>query len=314
MQGYFVVNMKKSFVGALLGVTVVFANTVDCTKITDNQKRLVCYDKMVSDKSSKISDGKMLYAKCVACHGENGQMSALGKSAAIAGADVAITTEKLNAYKVGTLDKYGMGGIMKGQVATLSDDDIKAISEHIATLEASKLTQNTIPETNNTINSPTSETESKPTQNTIPEINDSENWYALEDANLMGEKSKVTLIATGTAISSGFSNTSPSLVIRCNNNRTEVYMSTEYVFLGTQGQTVRIKFDDNKPIKQRWGSSEDGTALFQSSQTISFAKDMMKHDEMVVEFTPHGKIGEQTKFNLKGLSKAIEPLRKACNW
>ena len=40
----------------------------------------------------------------------------------IAGQDAAATIESLNGYKAGTLDKYGMGGLMKGQVAALSDD------------------------------------------------------------------------------------------------------------------------------------------------------------------------------------------------
>ncbi|MDD2451806.1 MAG: c-type cytochrome [Sulfurovum sp.] len=84
--------------------------------------------------TSLMADGAAIYAKCVACHGANGEKSALNKSGIIQGQDAATTVEQLNGYKAGTLNKYGMGGLMKGQVAALSDEDIQAVAEHIAGL------------------------------------------------------------------------------------------------------------------------------------------------------------------------------------
>ncbi|QOR62763.1 c-type cytochrome [Sulfurovum sp. ST-21] len=82
-----------------------------------------------------MADGAALYAKCAGCHGQNGEKSALGKSAIIKGQDVAKTVEQLHGYKAGTLNQHGMGALMKGQVASMSDDDIKAVAEHIAGLK-----------------------------------------------------------------------------------------------------------------------------------------------------------------------------------
>jgi len=79
--------------------------------------------------------GKAVYAKCVSCHGADGKTKALGKSAPIAGWDVAKTEEALNGYKAGTRNVHGMGALMKGQVASLSDEDIKAVAEYIASLK-----------------------------------------------------------------------------------------------------------------------------------------------------------------------------------
>lgn len=78
--------------------------------------------------------GKKLYSKCAGCHGANGEKSALGKSAIIAGQDAAITVEQLNLYKAGTLNRYGMGGLMKGQAATMSDYDMESIANYISSL------------------------------------------------------------------------------------------------------------------------------------------------------------------------------------
>ncbi len=76
------------------------------------------------------SDGAGLYKKCASCHGAKGEKKALGKSAPIAGWDVAKTTGALKGYKDGS---YGaaMKGLMKGQVTSLSDADIDALATYI---------------------------------------------------------------------------------------------------------------------------------------------------------------------------------------
>jgi len=70
------------------------------------------------------------YAKCASCHGANGEKKALGKSKVISEMSKAEIVAALNGYKDGS---YGgaMKGLMKGQVASLSDADITAISEKI---------------------------------------------------------------------------------------------------------------------------------------------------------------------------------------
>jgi len=79
-----------------------------------------------------MANGAASYAKCKGCHGANGEKKALGKSAVITGQDVATTIKDLSAYKAGTLNKYGMGGLMKGQVSSMDEATIKAVAEYIA--------------------------------------------------------------------------------------------------------------------------------------------------------------------------------------
>ncbi len=78
--------------------------------------------------------GKGLYAKCAGCHGADGKTKAMGKAPALAGQSAADLETNLKAYKAGTRNEHGMGMLMKGQVASMSDDDIKAISAYIAGL------------------------------------------------------------------------------------------------------------------------------------------------------------------------------------
>jgi len=80
------------------------------------------------------ADGAALYKKCAGCHGAKAEKKALGKSKVIAGWAAADTEKALNGYKDGS---YGgaMKGLMKGQVASYSADDIKAVAAHIEGLK-----------------------------------------------------------------------------------------------------------------------------------------------------------------------------------
>ena len=79
-------------------------------------------------------DGATLYKKCAGCHGINAQKKALGKSKVINTFKSDMIVTALKGYKDGT---YGgsMKGIMKGQVNSLNDDQIKALAKYIPTLK-----------------------------------------------------------------------------------------------------------------------------------------------------------------------------------
>ena len=73
-------------------------------------------------------------AACAACHGAGFEKAALGKSQIVKGWDEAKIVTALTGYKDGT---YGgpMKGVMKGQVAKLSDADIADIAKQISAMK-----------------------------------------------------------------------------------------------------------------------------------------------------------------------------------
>jgi len=81
------------------------------------------------------ADGSALFQKCAACHGLKAEKPALGKSEVIAGWKADKTIEALKGYKAGTRNTKGMGAIMKGQTAALSDADMKTIADYVAGLK-----------------------------------------------------------------------------------------------------------------------------------------------------------------------------------
>ena len=89
---------------------------------------------MVVAGAALMADGAALYKACAGCHGADGKTKALGVSAPIAGMDAAELEKKLKGYKDGTLNQHGQGALMKGQMATKSDEDIKALADYISKL------------------------------------------------------------------------------------------------------------------------------------------------------------------------------------
>lgn len=71
-----------------------------------------------------------LTKSCVGCHGVEFEKSALGKSMVVKELTTVEIEKALNGYKDGTYGRE-MKGVMKGQVARLTEDDIKTIAFEI---------------------------------------------------------------------------------------------------------------------------------------------------------------------------------------
>jgi cytochrome c553 len=80
--------------------------------------------------ASFASNAAALYAPCAGCHGKDGSMKALNASKIIKDMTKEDFVASLKGYKDGT---YGgaMKGVMTGQVAKLSEDDMKALADLI---------------------------------------------------------------------------------------------------------------------------------------------------------------------------------------
>ena len=80
-------------------------------------------------------NGASLYMKCAECHGSHGQQSALGKSKIIKGQKASRLFNQLKSYANGKQNLYGYGSLMKMQVASLTQIEMKILSEYIAKMK-----------------------------------------------------------------------------------------------------------------------------------------------------------------------------------
>ncbi|MDQ1325012.1 MAG: hypothetical protein QG564_136 [Campylobacterota bacterium] len=87
------------------------------------------------NQETKVLEAPAAYAKCTGCHGQDGKTKALGKSEIIAGQSEANLVASMNEYKAGTRNVSGMGALMKSQMDTVSDEEIKAIAAYISSIK-----------------------------------------------------------------------------------------------------------------------------------------------------------------------------------
>jgi len=134
------------------------------------------------------------------------------------------------------------------------------------------------------------------------------NWVLDKEKSLMGGIKSVALSTVGTGTKEA------TLILRCNNNHTDVYITGNYIFFGLNGQKVKIKLGNKKPYKKWFNPSTDGQGLFYSGNVVKFIKKLQEYNTLIIEARPYNEISFQTKFNISNLSKVIQPLQKACHW
>ncbi len=88
--------------------------------------------------ASASQSGAEIFKKCGICHGDKGQKHSLNITKFIAGMDKNDVVDILKAYKAKERNKYGLGTMMQGQAAKLSNEDIDAVATFISNLEPVK--------------------------------------------------------------------------------------------------------------------------------------------------------------------------------
>lgn len=101
----------------------------------------ILYERYKKDKELNsgaavdLAKGEELFKKCIACHGVKAEKKALNKSEIIAGMPQENLIESMQEYKAGTLNKNGMGALMKAQMAPFSEEDIKNLAAFISQIK-----------------------------------------------------------------------------------------------------------------------------------------------------------------------------------
>lgn len=130
------------------------------------------------------------------------------------------------------------------------------------------------------------------------------------------DDSKTVVIMTDSPdrVEGRFETTTPTMIIRCSNNKTDMY------FDWGQGLGVHVY---GIKAKVRLGKSKARTYTFDVSTSfdsafvrkpIGFLKKAFSHDTMIVHMETAYTAASSVSFNIKGLKEVIKPLRRSCNW
>lgn len=148
-------------------------------------------------------------------------------------------------------------------------------------------------------------------------VSAADQWQVHEDSSPMdGSKRVVISRDAENDIEGWLRSKRPSLVVRCQEGKTDAYLVTGMpasVEYGTDSHTVRLRFDDGKPTTQHWSESTDHEALF-APNAVQLAKQMVKAKTLVLQFTPFSASPAVARFNLQGFGSYLGKVSGACGW
>jgi type VI secretion system protein VasI len=140
------------------------------------------------------------------------------------------------------------------------------------------------------------------------------NWSVRIEKSPIDDSENVILsVSSDNTIKSGYNIVNPTLIVRCSENVTNVYIAWD-LYLGINSTDMTTRFDDEKATTRTWSISTDHKAVFVSTGDVAFAKKMMNHDKLLAQIIPYGESPVMATFSIHGLSEKIKPLRKACKW
>jgi type VI secretion system protein VasI len=144
------------------------------------------------------------------------------------------------------------------------------------------------------------------------------NWTVRTEVSPLDDSESVYLVLPASApIPSWPMDVTPTLYVRCKENVTEVYLVPGLVVAPDIDQlkraTVTVRFEKEPAFEIRCDVSTNSEALF-FPNAVAFARLLMKHDSMLVQFEPYNDSPKLTRFTLTGLSEVAGSLRQACGW
>jgi type VI secretion system protein VasI len=140
-------------------------------------------------------------------------------------------------------------------------------------------------------------------------------WSVNAETSPIDDSTNVDLsLASTSTIDGQFGSAAqPYLYVRCKERKTEVFVVWD-VYLGIGETDVLNRLDDSPARTLEWSISTDYKATFYPGNDIAFARELQKHERLLLRVTPYGEKPVTATFDLAGLENAIEPLKKACRW
>ncbi|SNS33848.1 zinc-ribbon domain-containing protein [Granulicella rosea] len=96
------------------------------------------------------------------------------------------------------------------------------------------------------------------------------------------------------------SNGRSTIIVRLKGKALEAYVITPEM-VGYDDTSVRIRFDDERPVRQSWSRSSDYHALFASNPRQFVAK-LQASKKLYLEYHPYQKVAETISFDVSGLT------------
>lgn len=129
-----------------------------------------------------------------------------------------------------------------------------------------------------------------------------------------GEGSLAVSLKAEKAVKGWMKSSVPTLTIQCSKGKATVYIETGMALEVTMvdRQIVHIRFDDNKPVTQRWQEITNATAAASARDSTALVKQLAQSQKFMFEFTPFSSAPAQAEFDVAGLAAYLPQLALAC--
>jgi predicted Ser/Thr protein kinase len=143
-------------------------------------------------------------------------------------------------------------------------------------------------------------------------------WHVDEERSEMDGSPTVMLgLDSNDRVQGWLESVRPTLVIRCLEHKTSVYVVTGMGAQPVAGEydqhPVELRFNEGKPITQWWRQSTDSKALFASSPIV-LSRRLTKSNRLRFRFTPFNASPAIASFDLRGLDRLLPKVANACGW
>ena len=134
----------------------------------------------------------------------------------------------------------------------------------------------------------------KKQQNTTSSKNQDWEKYSRirKETNAMDDTTKYTLsfASDNKMVNSIGMRKNGRIVAQCDSGKTNLYV-IGVAFLSSNGQSVKMRWDDGSPVSQWWSGSQSGTALF-SGAPRSFMSKASSAKKLVLQYSPYSRADE----------------------
>lgn len=138
-------------------------------------------------------------------------------------------------------------------------------------------------------------------------------WRVNRDESIMDDTKSITLIKPANeTIPATIGRSEPALIIRCRENKTDVFIGWG-VYLGIDETQSTIRIDDRDPVTSTWNLSTNYQSAFHR-QPIPFLRQLNTAQRLAARITPYGANPATVTFTLDGLSELLPEVAETCNW
>ena len=139
------------------------------------------------------------------------------------------------------------------------------------------------------------------------QLTDSRDIYASVDAS------------NSVSCRSGLNTHRPTLMIRCMENTTAIFFSTDCFMASTDYNDsghINYRLDKLTPgkIRAQESTNHKSLGLWRGHSSIPFIKKMEGRNSLLIRMRPYSESAFEVTFDITGINEVISDVRKACHW